>query len=82
MPEPAARLGGDGVKPTQAVSNLLNNAIKYTPPGGFVFLRLEHAHYLHEEVFAMTDLDLVRKSERRNMLNKGGEQRFFDGLIR
>jgi len=42
---------GDYTQMTEAIGNLLNNAIKYTPEGGKVFIRLrEDANYLHFEV--------------------------------
>ncbi len=37
----AARVNGDGPRLQQIVSNLLMNAIKYTPPGGKIVLELE-----------------------------------------
>jgi signal transduction histidine kinase/ActR/RegA family two-component response regulator len=39
-PEPVA-VRGDGVRLTQVISNLLNNASKYTKPGGRVIVRVE-----------------------------------------
>jgi PAS domain S-box-containing protein len=44
-------LVGDSAQVTEAISNLLNNAIKYTPSGGKVFVRLRaDMHELHFEV--------------------------------
>lgn len=40
LPEPPVRLNADPELLQQAVRNLLNNAFKYTPPGGNVHLRL------------------------------------------
>jgi two-component system CheB/CheR fusion protein len=40
LPEIACRVLGDHGRLTQVLTNLLNNAVKYTPPGGHVELRL------------------------------------------
>lgn len=40
LPEPPVRINADPELLQQAVRNLLNNAFKYTPPGGNVHLRL------------------------------------------
>lgn len=34
---------GDGARLVQVVANMLNNAARYTPPGGQVWLRIDHA---------------------------------------
>ncbi|MDB5752767.1 MAG: putative histidine kinase, hybrid, partial [Ramlibacter sp.] len=39
LPEAEIELHGDGTRLAQAFGNLLNNAAKYTPPGGHVALR-------------------------------------------
>jgi signal transduction histidine kinase/CheY-like chemotaxis protein len=41
-PEPGLQVFGDLTRLAQIVSNLLNNAAKYTPPGGSIDLRVEH----------------------------------------
>jgi len=41
LPEQPIRLHGDPTRLEQAVGNLLNNAAKYTPPGGRIDLRAE-----------------------------------------
>ncbi len=38
-----APISGDGEKLAQAVANLVDNAVKYTPPGGTITLRTESA---------------------------------------
>ena len=41
LPTEPLRLTGDSVRLVQVVVNLLNNAVKYTPPGGEIHLALE-----------------------------------------
>lgn len=43
LPEALVHVRGDRVRLIQVVSNLLNNAAKYTPPGGRIQLRLSEA---------------------------------------
>ncbi len=43
LPETLVYVRGDRVRLVQVVSNLLNNAAKYTAPGGRIGLRLSHA---------------------------------------
>jgi PAS domain S-box-containing protein len=42
VPDQPVPIHGDGVRLTQVVSNLLNNAAKYTPEGGRIWLEAEH----------------------------------------
>ena len=42
LPSQAVQLHGDPVRLAQAISNLLNNAAKYTPTGGLIQLIVEH----------------------------------------
>jgi PAS domain S-box-containing protein len=42
LPNEPLYLRGDGVRLSQVFQNLLNNAAKYTPPGGRIELRAEH----------------------------------------
>ncbi len=41
MPQDEIQLSGDRVRLIQAISNLLDNAAKYTPEGGSIFLKAE-----------------------------------------
>jgi PAS domain S-box-containing protein len=43
LPQAPVRFVGDAVRLSQCLSNLLNNAAKYTPPGGVIELRVEAA---------------------------------------
>jgi PAS domain S-box-containing protein len=41
LPPVPLEVDGDGVRLTQVVTNLLNNAARYTPPGGSIWLKAE-----------------------------------------
>jgi len=53
LPSAPAVLNADPVRFAQIVSNLLNNAAKYTPPGGRIVLKAEHRG--HEVEVSVTD---------------------------
>ena len=53
LPTEPLRLTGDSVRLVQVVVNLLNNAVKYTPPGGEIHLALERVG--HEAVIRVRD---------------------------
>ena len=44
VPDRAVKVDGDSVRLEQVVSNLLENAVKYTPPGGRIVLTLAEEH--------------------------------------
>lgn len=51
LPATEIELHGDGTRLAQAFGNLLNNAAKYTPPGGRIALRVrQEGGYAHVEV--------------------------------
>ncbi|HMC15949.1 MAG TPA: ATP-binding protein [Albitalea sp.] len=43
LPDEALFVSGDAVRLAQVLSNLLTNAVKFTPPDGRIWLRLRHA---------------------------------------
>ena len=53
LPTEPLRLTGDSVRLVQVVVNLLNNAVKYTPPGGEIHLALERVG--HDAVIRVRD---------------------------
>ncbi len=53
LPSAPAVLNADPVRFSQILSNLLNNAAKYTPPGGRIVLKAEHRG--HEVEVSVTD---------------------------
>jgi signal transduction histidine kinase/DNA-binding response OmpR family regulator len=53
LPDEPIMLAGDRARLTQVLSNLLNNAAKYTPPRGEIFLSLEQVG--EEAIFRVRD---------------------------
>jgi two-component system CheB/CheR fusion protein len=43
LPVEPVRVEGDPIRLAQAVGNLLNNAVKYTPPGGHIWLGIQRS---------------------------------------
>lgn len=53
LPADAVWVHGDGVRLTQIIGNLLNNAARYTPPGGTI--RVSLAHVAQEACISVRD---------------------------
>lgn len=53
IPDAALKVMADPLRLSQCISNLLNNALKYTQPGGTVHLSLEHVE--NEAVITVAD---------------------------
>ena len=80
-----ARLYGEPFLMRQAIGNLLENALDFTPPGGLLVFELEHeaervALSLYNQGEAIPDYALPRLSERFYSLPRPGTGRKSTGL--